>query len=162
MNLSRHIAPMKTNERKNITPAQARFLRQHAQHLIPDQPAERTTVAQVVQHTCGIQAQDARAAALSIRARSTGLSAADVEQARVQERSIVRAWGPRGTLHLLATEDLGWLLSLFGPVFIAGDRPRRMQLELDDETSARGARAIRDILASQGPMTRDALVEQLA
>ena len=141
---------------------QARFLRQYAQRLIPHQPGEHTAVAQVVQDTCGIQAQDARAAALSIRARSTGLVAAAIERARVEERSIVRAWGPRGTLHLLATEDLGWLLALFGPVFIAGDRSRRLELGLDDEISARGARAIRDILASQGPLTRDELVEQLA
>jgi hypothetical protein len=153
---------MKTNDRKEITPAQARFLRQYSQHLIPRQPGLPSSVAQVVRHTCGIQAQDARAAALAIRARSTGLVAADVERARLQGRSIVRTWGPRGTLHLLATEDLGWLLSLFGPVFIAGDRKRRLQLGLDDETSARGAREIRDILASQGPLTRDELVEHLA
>jgi hypothetical protein len=147
---------MKTNGRMEITPAQARFLRQYSQHLIPRQPDERTSVAQVVRHTCGIQAQDARAAALAIHARSTGLVAGDVERARLRERSIVRTWGPRGTLHLLATEDLDWLLSLFGPVFIAGDRKRRLQLGLDDETSARGAREIRDILADQGSLTRGA------
>ncbi len=141
---------------------QVRFLRQYAQHLIPSQPGTHTGVAQVVKEVCGIQAQDANAAALAIRVRSTELVAADVEQARVQERSIVRAWGPRGTLHLLATEDLRWLLTLFGPIFIAGNRSRRIELGLDDETSTRGAQIIRDILAGQGPLTRDELVEQLA
>jgi hypothetical protein len=141
---------------------QVRFLRQYAQHLIPNQPDAYTSVVQVVKETCGIQAQDANAAALAVRVRSTGLTANDVERARVQERSVVRTWGPRGTLHLLATEDLGWLLSLFGPVFIAGGRSRRMELGLDDEASARGARIIRNILAGQGPLTRDELIEQLA
>lgn len=90
------------------------------------------------------------------------LVAADVERARVQERTIVRTWGQRGTLHLLATDDLGWLLPLFGPVFIAGDRRRRAELGLDEETCARGISIIRDVLAWQGPLTRAELVEQLA
>jgi len=37
-----------------------------------------------------------------------------------------------------------------------------MELGLDDETSARGTQAIRDILASKGHLTRDELVEELA
>jgi hypothetical protein len=141
---------------------QIRFLRQYAQHLIPDEPGTYIGVARVVKETCGIQAQDAVAAALAIRVRSTGLVAPDVEQARVHDRSVVRTWGPRGTLHLLATEDLGWLLSLLGPIFIAGNRSRRVELGLDDQTTARGAQLIRNILAAHGPLTRDELVEQLA
>ena len=141
---------------------QARFLRQYAQHLVPRQPGTYSGVAQVVKEVCGLQAQDANAAALAVRVRSTGLVATDVEQARVQQRSIVRTWGPRGTLHLLATEDLHWLLTLFGPIFIAGNRSRRLELGLDDDIAVRGAQIIRDILAGQGPLTRDELVEQLA
>ncbi len=141
---------------------QLRFLRQYAQRLIPRQPGERNSVVQVVREVCGLQAQNVNAAALAVRVRSAGLAASGVERARSQERSVVRTWGQRGTLHLLATEDLGWLLALLGPIFIAGDRVRREQLGLDEETSARGARLIRDILAGQGPLTRDELIEQLA
>jgi Winged helix DNA-binding domain len=119
-------------------------------------------VAHLVKELCGIQAQDARAATLALRTRSAGLIAADVERARVQERTIIRTWGQRGTLHLLATEDLGWLLPLFGPVFIAGSRRRRAELGLDEDTCTRGIRVIRDVLASHGPLTRAELVEQLA
>ena len=141
---------------------QVRFLRQYAQHLIPNQPGTHISVTQVVLEVCGIQAQDTNAAALAIRVRGAGLISADVEQARIQQRSIVRTWGPRGTLHLLATQDLRWLLTLLGPAFIAGNRSRRLELGLNDETSIRGAQLIRDILAGQGPLTRDELVEQLA
>src|SRR5690242_2095517 len=87
-------------------------LRLQAQQL----NVRQSNVTQIVRDVCGIQAQEMEAAALSIRARSIGLTWDDVEQARVQERSIVRTWGPRGTFHLLATEDLRWLLALFGPV----------------------------------------------
>jgi uncharacterized protein YcaQ len=142
---------------------QVRFLRLRAQRLIPQQPAHNvTSVAHVVKDLCGIQAQDAYAAYLAVRVRSAGLVVSDVEQARVQERSIIRTWGQRGTLHLLATEDIGWLLPLLGPIFIAADRSRRAQLGLDEDTCIKGIHAMRDILASQGPLTRAELVEQLA
>lgn len=141
---------------------QVRLLRLHAQHLTMQPPGAITNVAHIVREMCGIQAQEAPAAALAIRVRGTGLTAADVEQARVQERTIVRTWGQRGTLHLLATEDLGWLLQLFGPIFIAGDRRRREELGLDEDTCIRAIRILRDVLANHGPMTRAEIVEQLA
>jgi hypothetical protein len=146
----------------SLSDDQVRFLRLRAQRLTAQQPGALTSVAHVVKELCGIQAQDARAATLAVRVRSAGLVAADVEHARVQERSVVRTWGQRGTLHLLAAEDLGWLLPLFSPVFIAGSRRRYAELGLDEDTCARGVRAIRDVLASQGPLTRAELVEQLA
>ena len=81
---------------------QTRFLRLRAQRLAPQPGVAVGDVAGVVQALCGLQAQDAPAAALGVRVRSAGLVAADVERARVEERSVVRTWGPRGTLHLLA------------------------------------------------------------
>jgi hypothetical protein len=119
-------------------------------------------VARVVRECGGMQAQDASAAALAVRARSLGLTAADVDRARVEERTIVRTWAMRGTLHLVATADLDWLLALFGPVFIRAGQRRRAALGLDDTTCARGVAALRDTLAAEGPLTRAALVERLA
>ncbi|HEY6410014.1 MAG TPA: winged helix DNA-binding domain-containing protein [Ktedonobacteraceae bacterium] len=139
-----------------------RWLRQRAQRLILPQHDSITTVAQVVKDLCGIQAQDAFAASLAVRVRSTGLSNEHVEHARLQERSVIRTWGQRGTLHLLATKDLDWLLPLFSPFFIAANQRRYAELGLDEHTLARGLRAIRSVLANQGPLTRDELTEQLA
>lgn len=139
-----------------------RLLRLRAQRLTPQSPHTVTSVAQIVKEVCGIQAQDASAATLAVRARSSGLLATDVEHARVHERSITRTWGPRGTLHLLATEDLGWLLPLLGPIIIAKSWQRRAELGLDEDTCARGIHLICDVLAAQGALTRAELVEQLA
>src|SRR5438034_3218964 len=146
----------------SLSDNQVRLLRQRAQLLIPQQSVAITDVAQVVKDLCGIQAQDASAAALGVCIPTTGLLTDDVQLARVQERAIVRTWGQRGTLHLLATKDLGWLLPLFGPVFIAGNQRRYAELGLDEDTLTRGVRALRAILANHGPLTRDELVEQLA
>lgn len=146
----------------SLSEDQVRLLHLRAQRLTAHEPGAVTSVAGVVKELCGLQAQDARAATLGVRVRGAGLVASDVEQARVQERSVVRTWGQRGTLHLLATEDLGWLLPLFGPVFVAGDRRRRAELGLDEETCSRAIRALCEVLARQGPLSRDELVEQLA
>ena len=73
----------------SLSDDQIRFLRLRAQRLAPQQPGELIGVAQVVNEVCGIQAQDASAAALAVRVRSAGLVVADVEQARVQDRTTV-------------------------------------------------------------------------
>lgn len=146
----------------SLTDDQVRFLRLRAQWLTPQPPGGATSVARVVKEMCGIQAQEAPAAALAVRARSTGLAAADVERARVQERSVVRTWGPRGTLHLLASDDIGWLLPLFGPVFVASNRRRREELGLSEDVCVRAIHLMRDVLADQGAMTRAELFEHLA
>src|SRR5688500_10986534 len=104
---------------------QVRRLRVRAQRL--DAPGTAAAVGaaqvqQIVRAVVGVQAQDERAAALSLRARGVGLTAADVDQARTGERSVVRLWGMRSTLHLVAAEDVGWLLALLGPLFQAQDR----------------------------------------
>jgi len=67
----------------------------------------------------------------------------------------------RGTLHLVATEDVGWLLSLLGPRFVAAGRRRLTRLGLDEEAAVRGMRAIRETLSEDGPLTRAELMEQV-
>jgi len=141
---------------------QLRFLRLRAQRLTPQYPGETIGVAQVVKEVCGIQAQDASAATLAVRSRSVGPVMTDVEQARVHDRTIIRTWGHRGTLHLLASDDIGWLLPLLGPAFVVGDRRRCEELGLSEEICVDGMRIMRTILADQGPLTRAELVERLA
>jgi hypothetical protein len=138
------------------------LLRLRAQGLVSPPDCAAGGVAQVVTQVCGLQAQDAGAAALAVRARCTELATVDVERARVEERSVVRTWCMRGTLHLIAAADLGWLLGLLGPVFIKASRGRRAELGLDEESGARAVGALRDVLAQSGPLTRAEIVEQLA
>lgn len=136
----------------------ARLLRCRAQRLHLEE-RNAASVAQVVREVCGVQAQVLSAAALAVRARSSGLQVSHVAQARERERSVVRTWCMRGTLHLIATEDVGWLLSLLGPLFVAAGRRRLAQLGLDEDATAKGVRAIREELADVGPTTRAELVE---
>src|SRR5690349_7919277 len=99
----------------SLTRQDAHWLRLHAQRLMRRDKAP--SVADIVQAVVGLQAQEPAAAALGVRVRSDGLTAADVEQARAEDRSVVRLWAMRSTLHLVATTDLDWLLPLLGPGF---------------------------------------------
>ena len=67
----------------------------------------------------------------------------------------------RGTLHVVAAEDLRWLLHLLGPVFVRAGATRHAQLGLDDALKSRGVAAVRTILTDTGPLTRYELVDRL-
>ncbi|MER5324433.1 winged helix DNA-binding domain-containing protein [Streptosporangium roseum] len=107
-----------------------------------------------------VQAQDVTAAALAFRVRSTGLTREDVEVA-VQERSIVRAWGPRGTLHYVLPEDLGWLISLSGPA-LARNAIRRIGQEGVAGSPETLLPAVVRALEGQGPLTKAELGARLS
>ena len=135
-----------------------RRLRMRAQRLTGGRPRE---VAEVVRAVLGLQAQDTPASRLAVRPRSTGLDEAAVRRACNQDRSVVRTWAMRGTLHLVAAGDAGWLVALLGPVFAAADRRRRLQLGLDDGLCERALEALPAVLAD-GPLSRADLVRGLA
>ena len=62
--------------------------------------------ADAVAAMCGAHAQVLSAAELSVGLRLDGATRADVRAALWTERSLVKAFGPRGTVHLLPTRDL--------------------------------------------------------
>lgn len=96
-----------------------------------------------------LQAQDRRAFPLALRARAEGLTAADV----VASPGLVRTWLMRGTLHVVAVEDAGWMRALLAPRGAAGSRRRLGQLGFSEADAARAVRLVRDAL-SCGPCTR--------
>src|SRR3954462_12506942 len=105
--------------------------------------------AGVVRAVCGVQAQDAGAARLSVRVRSEGLVAGDVDAAE----DVVRVWAWRGTLHLMAREDVPWVLSLVAPGANRGVAARWRTLGLDDGAYGRARDAI-GVRLADGPATR--------
>lgn len=102
----------------------------------------------------GSQAQEPRAGRLQVRARSSGLTAADVERARVEERSVIRTWVMRGTIHLFPTEDVGWLVPLYAERIASWSRRRLEVLGVDTAAIDKALRAISRGLKSSGTLTR--------
>jgi Winged helix DNA-binding domain len=122
---------------------------------VPDAP--RASVA----HLLAVQAQDIRAARLALRARGGAASATDVEAA-LSAGSLVVAWLMRGTLHLVAREDHGWLHALTGAQLVPSCRRRLAQLGVTETGADRAADLIVRTLADDGPQTRAGLAERLA
>lgn len=128
------------------------------QHLAPG--SGFSTPADAVRHLVAVQAQLPSAAALAVRVRTRGTTA-DAVHASIGAGDLVRTWALRGTLHLLAAEDVDWLLALLGPVALAGGRRRRAQLGLDARTLDASLAVLAQLLAA-GPRTRRELFAGLA
>ncbi|MDQ6883033.1 MAG: winged helix DNA-binding domain-containing protein [Candidatus Dormibacteraeota bacterium] len=143
-----------------IPVARALLARSRSQRLAAGGPAA-SKPAEVLDLVAGLQAQLLPAAGLGLRARLPGIRAVDIERALAEERSIVRSWLMRGTLHLVAAPDLRWMLRLLGPGFARGDAGRQAQLGLDEATRRAGVAALRRILAGSGPLTRTELLAAL-
>jgi hypothetical protein len=83
-----------------------------------------------------MQAQDYTGAKWSIGLRLSEGTEAKVDEA-LANRSIIRTWPMRGTLHLVAAPDVRWLLALVSVRSIAHSAGRHRQLELDEATFTR-------------------------
>jgi len=67
---------------------------------------KRRNFVKAVTRTGGIQAQVMSAAELALWARVDGLSPEDVQSALWQDRTLIKTWAMRGTLHLLSASEL--------------------------------------------------------
>ena len=149
--------------------AQLRRARLHAQ-LLADRRGG--SVEDAVRTVVGIQAQALRPSQLAVRARTDGLTVTDVVAATTgsttsstssssasEPVSVVRSWVMRGTLHMVAAEDLGWLVALLGPTTIAADARRRAELGLTDALCRRAVEVLPEVLTE--PLSRAELVDRL-
>jgi winged helix DNA-binding protein len=114
----------------------------------------------MVRDVFALQAQDRGAARLAIRARTEGASAEAVERA-LASGALVRTWAMRGTLHLLAAEDLAPALAVFGPLHLARGARRLERLGLPPPEAERSTAEAAAILAAEGPLTRHELAARL-
>ncbi len=128
--------------------------------LLAGEPA-RDPVA-VAERLLAVQGQDPRGARLAIRSRTTGLSAADVDRALSEQRTLVITWLNRGTLHLVRSEDYPWLQALTAPRTLTANARRLAQEGVSPEDAERAVRAIERALAEEGPLTRQQLREAIA
>lgn len=112
-------------------------------------------VGDVVRHLLAVQAQDVPSACLAFRARSVTVTVADIEAAWAAGE-IVRTWGPRGTLHFMAAQDLPWLLALTTSRTGTLRRLAEEGVTTDDPLAL-----IQGVLAGQGPLTKAELEGRL-
>jgi hypothetical protein len=83
----------------------------------------------------GVHAQVMSAAEVSLALRVEGTTRDDVAQALWEARSLVKTFGPRGTVHLLSSADLTWWLAALAAVPKQSGRPEGVRLR-PEETDA--------------------------
>jgi len=120
------------------------------------------TPVDVVTRLLAVQGQDARGARLAIRARTAGLTAADVDRALTEDRSLLITWLNRGTLHLVTAADYWWLQRLTTPPMEAANSRRLGQEGVTDAEADKAVGLIDAALAADGPLTRAQLGEVIA
>lgn len=131
------------------------LLRLCALGLVGPQPTDPLAV---VERLGALQAQDLPGALVSIALRIAGHSPAAVVEAFADGR-LVRSWPMRGTLHIVAAADLGWMLSLTASRMLATSASRRVQVGLTDAVAERARLIAEEVLSANGPITRAALFE---
>jgi uncharacterized protein YcaQ len=124
-------------------------------------PASARDPAEVARSIAGAQAQDVYAGPLTFRSRSRKLTAEDITRARTEERSLLRTWVMRMTIHMIPTEDAGWWLPLFEPGIETWSRRRLTQLGMSAAGQDKALRIAADALAEEGPLTRTEVRERI-
>jgi hypothetical protein len=109
------------------TLAEIAQLRLVAQRLLGEQEA---TAAEAVRWCAAMQAQDYKGALASVALRTRSRSREEVVAA-LDEGLVVRSWPMRGTLHLVAAEDLPWMQGLLAPRVVRTAARRHAELGLD-------------------------------
>lgn len=118
-------------------------------------------VGTVVAHLVGVQAQLLSAAAIALAARTDGLTEDAVRRARVEERSIVLTWAMRGTLHLVAAEDLDRFVPVLTEPHVGRSLRRLRQEGVSPSDLERACDLIEGMLARDGPLTRAEIAVRL-
>ena len=147
---------------KSTTPAALTWsgvtARRMARHALSE-PATDLGPAQIAGVLCGAHAQVLSAAELSIGRRIAGASRVDVQRALWEDRTLVKTFGPRGTVHLLPTADLPmWTGALSALPASVAMQPEPVRFTPDQ--AAEVIAAIGDALAD-AELTIDELTEAI-
>ncbi len=115
---------------------------------------------EVVAWMGAVQAQDYLGALWALGLRMETAREETIEQA-ITERTVVRTWPMRGTLHFVAPADIRWMLALLARRVLAGRPARYRQLELDQAVFDTSRDLLVSALEGGRQLTRDALYEIL-
>ena len=86
-----------------VSSGQVAAFRLSRQHLDPRSPA--SSLARMAGEVAGIQAQVLSAAQIALWSRTEGLRVEDVARALWQDRTLVKTWCMRGSLHIIPSRD---------------------------------------------------------
>ncbi|MGH9041925.1 MAG: winged helix DNA-binding domain-containing protein [Acidimicrobiia bacterium] len=118
-------------------------------------------VVEVASAVCGLQAQLDSSPGLSVRVRRPGTGPAEVRAELLERRGVVRTWLQRGTLHVVASEEL----ALYAAAVGASVTKRETRLWERRGLPAAEVGRVNDVVLETlagGPLTRAVLAERVA
>ncbi|PFG39690.1 winged helix DNA-binding protein [Georgenia soli] len=137
-----------------LTRTEVALLRLVAQRVVgPRCP----TATETVRHLCALQAQDFPAALAAVTLRTEPADDGGIVGS-LDRGEVVRSWPMRGTLHLVAAEDLSWMQSLTTDRLITGAARRRAQLGIDDAMLDRALEVATAALSGGRSLSRSELM----
>jgi DNA glycosylase AlkZ-like len=108
-----------------------------------------------------VQAQDYLGALWAVGLRTRNAVEADVERA-IADRTIIRTWPMRGTLHFVAAADIRWMLELLTPRVVANNAQWLLRdFDLDEGAFARSKDLFARALQGGKRLTRNAMYNVL-
>lgn len=110
--------------------------------------------AEVVTHHLAMQGQDFKASRWAVGSRLPGSTDGDI-LAAYDSGALVRSWPMRGTVHVVAAQDLPWMLDLMGHRALSGVRKRWEYLGIDEAMLERARDVARQLLSGGGRCTRE-------
>lgn len=135
-------------------------LRMRAQGLVGSGSATALSGPEQIKATASrmlaIQGQDWRSSRWALGVRTPGTTVADV-YAAFNEGRIVRSWPMRGTIHVVAAEDIGWMQSVTNHRVLAGAAKRRAFLGITEELLDQLVETSLEALAGGRSLDRDGL-----
>lgn len=135
--------------------ARHRLYNQHIASTRFDKPSE------VVEWLGAVQAQDYLGSLWALGLRMRNAIENDIEQA-LADRTIIRTWPMRGTLHFVAAADVRWMLELLTPRVVASNARRlKQEFDLDDAVFARSRKVFQRALQGGKQLSRNAMYQAL-
>ena len=134
-----------------------------AYQRLRNQRITQTTFAkpsEVVAWLGSVQAQDYLGALWAVGLRMKKAVEADIEKA-LADRTIVRTWPMRGTLHFVAAADVRWMLGLLTPHIFTRSAIRFRQFGLDERVFARSRAVFERALEGGKQLPRAAMYQRL-
>jgi hypothetical protein len=115
---------------------------------------------EIVASLGAMQAQDYLGALWAIGLRCANAAEADIEKA-IADRSVIRSWPLRGTLHFVSATDVRWMVERLTSRVIAASKRRQEQLGIDDRIIARSKALFIDALQGGKQLRRGELYSLL-
>ena len=115
----------------------------------------------MVRWMTAVQAQDFLSSLWAIGIRVKNAHETDIEEA-IADKSIVRTWLLRGTLHFVSSQDIKWILDLISPRIIKSNANfLEKNLQLDNNVFKKSREAIINALKGEHHLTRKDIYNEL-